>query len=322
MTELNSPDRPTVSVIVANYNGAAYLADAIRSIQQQTLRNLELIVSDDGSQDDSVAIVTRMMADDPRIRILRGDRNRGPAAARNAALAVANGTWIAVMDADDLMHPERLEKLVDWARRDGAELAADNLVEFFARSSWRPRPFLTGKWAAAPFWIDFAGYIRQNIFFGRGPQLGFLKPVFQGSLLQQCRYDETLRIGEDYDLVVRILARGRKLRIYPEPLYFYRKHRQSLSDRGMNLAAIEALRAVNVRLLDQVAATGDQSAIAAVKARMHSIDTAMLLQKLVEALKAGQWRDSLRIAFTRPRVAALLRIQIRIRLRALMPGLR
>jgi glycosyltransferase involved in cell wall biosynthesis len=320
MTAANANNRPTVSVIVPNYNGAAFLADAIRSVQQQTLRELEIIVADDGSKDDSVAIVTRMMADDPRIRILRSERNRGPAAARNSALAVASGEWIAVMDGDDLMDPERLTKLVTWARRDGAELAADNLVEFFERGP--QQPFLTGRWAAAPFWIDLVGYIKQNIFYGSGPQLGYLKPLFHASLLQDCRYDETLRIGEDYDLVVRILAAGKKLRVYPEPLYFYRKHRQSLSDHGMNLAAIEALKAANVRLLDQVAAGGDQPAIAAVKARMQSIDTAMLLQKLVEALKARQWWDSCRIALTRPRVAALLRIQIGIRLRALVPGLK
>ena len=70
---------PTVSVIVASYNASRYIAHAISSIQKQTLRNIEIIVSDDASTDDSVEIVTRLMSDDARIRLVRGARNCGPA---------------------------------------------------------------------------------------------------------------------------------------------------------------------------------------------------------------------------------------------------
>src|SRR5262249_60458785 len=79
------PLRPTVSVIMANYNGAAHLAGAIRSIQEQSLRDLEIIVSDDASSDDSVRIVTELMAEDPRIRLVRSERNGGAAAAGHQA---------------------------------------------------------------------------------------------------------------------------------------------------------------------------------------------------------------------------------------------
>src|SRR5262249_12838616 len=88
---------PAVSVLMANYNGAAYLAAAIRSVQTQSLRSLELIVSDDASTDGSVQIVTELMTSDPRIRLLQSDRNGGPAVARNRALDVAKGQWIAIV---------------------------------------------------------------------------------------------------------------------------------------------------------------------------------------------------------------------------------
>src|ERR1700693_1467899 len=97
--------RPTVSVIIANHNGGAHLGDAIKSVQKQTLRNIEIIVSDDASDDSSVAIVTRLMADDARVRLLSSDCNRGPAAARNKALDIAKGEWIAIVDSDDFIHP-------------------------------------------------------------------------------------------------------------------------------------------------------------------------------------------------------------------------
>ncbi len=121
---------PIVSVIMANYNASAYLGEAIASVRRQSLRELELIVSDDASTDDSVGIVTEAMGDDPRIRLLRSEQNSGPGAARNRALALAEGDWIAVMDSDDLMHPDRLLTLVTAAERDGADIAADDLVEY------------------------------------------------------------------------------------------------------------------------------------------------------------------------------------------------
>src|SRR6516165_11380372 len=151
---MNAPDLPEraattpfVSVIMANYNGAAHLADAIRSAQSQSLRNLEIIVSDDSSSDDSIAIVSKLMAEDPRIRLVRACRNGGPAAARNKALALTQGEWVAIMDSDDLMHPNRLTTLVEVARHDNADIVADNLVEFDPNGSESLRPLLARRWA-------------------------------------------------------------------------------------------------------------------------------------------------------------------------------
>ena len=314
-------NRPTVSVVIANHNGAAYLASAIRSAQQQSLRDLEIIVSDDGSDDDSVAMVSRLMEEDPRIRLVRSPTNRGPAAARNLARALAEGQWIAVMDSDDLMHPERLNRLVEAGNCDGADLIADNLLEFYEDDSAPPRPLLGGRWELRPHWIGLAEYVEQNLFYVRGPNLGYLKPLFRASVFTGgFRYDETLIIGEDYDLVARLINAGNKLRVYPETWYFYRKHAASLSRRPNKSAikALEAIRAAHLRFQNQVV-SGDQRLIAALATRRRSIETALLFQKLIDSLKAGRWLDSLRIALRRPQVAALLRIPIGVRLRRLMP---
>src|ERR1700704_4212318 len=150
---------PAVSVIVANLNGAAYLSYSIAFPCRQSLNNIEIIVSDDASTDDSVNIVTRMMNDDHRIRILTCEHNAGPSAARNKALAIAKGEWIAVMDSDDLMHPARLETLVAAAVCDGADMVADDLLIFDSIHFEVPKALLKGKWARAPFWVDLAGYV-------------------------------------------------------------------------------------------------------------------------------------------------------------------
>ncbi|NEX95142.1 glycosyltransferase, partial [Caulobacter sp. 17J65-9] len=81
------PDRvPVVSVLMANRDGAAYVEAAIRSLLDQTLDDLEIIVADDASRDDSVARVRRMAERDPRVRVLTAETAGGPAAARNRAL--------------------------------------------------------------------------------------------------------------------------------------------------------------------------------------------------------------------------------------------
>ena len=138
--------RPIVSVVMANYNGGAYLGDAIKSVQRQTLRNIEIIVSDDASSDCSVEIVTQLMADDDRILLLRSDRNRGPAAARNEALGLAKGQWIAIVDSDDFIHPTRLATLVESGVRDGADIVADDLLIFDTDHSFPPKTLLNGRW--------------------------------------------------------------------------------------------------------------------------------------------------------------------------------
>ncbi len=312
-----TPDRPgeaaggspIASVIMANYNGAAYLAEAIRSLQQQTLHDLEIIVSDDGSHDRSCDIVARFMAEDPRVRLIQSTRNCGPAAARNKALVVARGEWIAVMDSDDVMHPDRLRSLIEAARRDQALLIADNVIEFHEDGPDEPRPLLKSRWAARPRWVSIVDYVR-------GTQLGYLKPVFHASILGgPLRYDEGLTIGEDYDLVARVLHSGRRLRLYPSALYFYRRHRRSIS-RQPNKAALVALKAANLKFLESVS-RDDRSLIAAVTARTRSIETLIRFHKLTKALKARRWARSIRIALSSPRAAARLRFPAGLRIRRL-----
>lgn len=98
---------PKVSVIIPLYNTEAYVGEALRSIQSQTLRETEILVVDDGSTDRSAAVVEELAAADCRIRLLR-QANAGQAAARNAALDIARGEFVYFMDSDDLLEPDAL----------------------------------------------------------------------------------------------------------------------------------------------------------------------------------------------------------------------
>jgi succinoglycan biosynthesis protein ExoO len=325
---------PTVSVIVANYNGASHLAETIDSACRQSLREIEIIVADDASTDGSVQIISTLMAHDPRIRLVASEHNGGPAAARNRAIATATGTWLAIMDSDDRMHAERLERLVAAAERDGADIVADDLLTFGAAGNQPPRRLLRGRWAAAPFRVDIVDYVRLNNFYGRGPALGYLKPLFRAALLESpgARYDESLRIAEDYDLVVRLLLGGRHFRVYPQPLYFYRKHSRSISHR-LSQDALSALAAANRRFMTEIAgnrASGDYAArgsmsaqhalAAALSGRARSIETALAYERLLDALKARSWLRAMRAVRDRPQSLLLLRLPLAVRLRRLLPG--
>src|SRR5690606_18577211 len=141
----------------------------------------------------------------------------------------ARGRWIAVFDTDDLMADDRLQRLVERGEEDGADLVVDNLMVFDERGLAAARPFLPLRKYLTPRWITLADYVAAARMYARAPSYGYLKPLFRAESLGALRYRETLRIGEDYDLVLRMLLAGAAMRLEPLPLYRYRKHGGSIS---------------------------------------------------------------------------------------------
>jgi glycosyltransferase involved in cell wall biosynthesis len=310
---------PIVSVIMANYNSSGFVSHAIGSVLAQTLKNFELIVSDDGSTDDSASVVRQIAARDGRVRLLLNKKNEGPAGARNRAFDIARGRWIAIVDSDDLIHPERLEKLVACAERDGADMAADDLLIFSEEGRRSSGSFLRGTAAREPRWIGLADYLRENTLFSRKRPLGYLKPMFRSSLLADPgnRYNVDLPIGEDFYFVLRLLRNGARYRVYPELTYFYRKHRQSASHR-LGGSAIDAL----VKAGDEfrVGLEMQGSAVVAAFGRWRrSVTRAIAFDQIVAALKRRNFLMALRLALQDPGAAILLRMPIGERLKRLVP---
>lgn len=109
-----------VSVIMPVYNAAAWLRRSVESVLTQSHRNLELVVVDDGSGDESLTILEAFARRDDRVRIQRQPSNGGVASARNAGLAAAQGEYVAFLDADDWWHPAKLERQLSSMRHTGA----------------------------------------------------------------------------------------------------------------------------------------------------------------------------------------------------------
>ncbi|WP_284346101.1 glycosyltransferase family 2 protein [Dermabacter sp. Marseille-Q3180] len=104
------------------FNGTATLHQSMISVLNQSIRDLELIVVDDGSNDDSAEIAERLAQEDDRVRLERRAKSGGPAAARNSGIAQAKGRYLAFCDADDMWLPHKLELQIACAERTGAPL--------------------------------------------------------------------------------------------------------------------------------------------------------------------------------------------------------
>ena len=299
------PGNPVISVVMANYRAAAYLPAALESVLAQTVRDIEVIVSDDASPDESAAIVRQFTARDPRVRLVEARENGGPAAARNRALAEARGEWVAIVDSDDIIRPERFEILLAAAAGLKADAIADDLLYFSERSSG---PTLLGSMMAAggrPMPLSAEFFVRANTSGNGLPPLGYLKPLFRRSRIADLAYDETVRIAEDYDFLLRFLLDGGRFFILPEPLYLYRRHSASISYR-LSEAYVLAMIGNQQAL---VAAHGDRlppDVRHALDLRMKSLSRALAFERLVAAMKGRQATRALGMLAADPRLLAPL----------------
>ncbi|MCD0486844.1 glycosyltransferase [Pedobacter sp. MC2016-14] len=118
-----------IDVIIAVYNGAQFISEAIHTIQAQTWKDLRIIVADDGSADETVQMVKEMCATDDRIMVLERPHT-GVAKTLNAALASSSAPYIAILDADDLWAPEKLEKQLQSLQNTGLSACFCMIREF------------------------------------------------------------------------------------------------------------------------------------------------------------------------------------------------
>ncbi len=310
---------PTVSVVIANYNGASHLAAAIRSALRQTLSDLEVIVVDDASTDSSVEIADQFARGDSRVQVIKLARNAGPARARNAGFDRAVGRWIAVLDSDDLMHPRRLERLVAEADQAGADIIADDLLVFYDGDPAKPHRHLSGRLARSSSWIGAGDYLRSNEIYKSRVVLGYLKPLFLRAAIDEAgvRYDESITIGEDSDLVTRCLTSGLKFLICPFPYYLYRRHDASLS----RVLSTIHLRALQAAALDQMASAPPP--LKPVYQRYcAALATALAYGQALDALRARRLGPALGILARRPQAIPLFHMPVSARIGRLFARLR
>jgi len=112
-----------VSIITPSYNSSRFISQTVESVLSQTYKNWEMIIVDDLSPDNSNEIIEEYIKKDSQIKLIKLEKNSGPAVARNRAIEEAKGRFIAFLDADDLWHPEKLEKQISFMKKNNYELS-------------------------------------------------------------------------------------------------------------------------------------------------------------------------------------------------------
>lgn len=202
-------DRPTVSVVLPVHNGAAFLKEAVDSILQQTAPDFELILIDDGSTDATHDLAQELCAADARIRYVRQD-NRGITATLNRGLELCRGDFIARMDADDVAHPQRLEKQLALLRREPDVVICGTAVRLIGEASGLQRKPRSDR-ACRAWQLLLPCFVHPTVVFRRC--------VVDDGL----RYRDEYLHAEDYDFWFRVGELG-KMRNIGEPLLSYRIH--------------------------------------------------------------------------------------------------
>ncbi|MFT4159182.1 glycosyltransferase family 2 protein [Shinella sp.] len=303
---------PDVSIIIAAYNAADTIQRAIRSALAQEGVTVEVIVADDCSADTTREIVAALGT--PAVRLVALDSNKGPGGARNAGFAAARGRWIAVLDADDAMRPDRLRRMIDAAERQGAVVTVDN-IDVLHGDSRITRMFPRDLLAASPL-LTLPAFIDSNLIFRATHNFGYMKPVFHRAFLEGNRlaYDEDLRIGEDYLLLAAVIAAGGRCAVVPEAGYLYHIRETSIS-RVLHLHHVEAMLAGDRRFLARFPLQGE--AMAAQRRRTRSLKEARAFLSLVRHLKNRSLGPALKVALGDPVALRHLSMPIAARWRRL-----
>lgn len=227
--------RPLVSVIIPAFNAAAWVGAALASVLAQTYQELEVLVVDDGSQDDTVSVVKGFT--DPRVRLIC-QGNHGAAAARNRGLAEARGTFIQFLDADDLMGAEKIGRQMDALRQAPAGSVASCA---WARFGTDPREAVV---QSEPVWqvSDPVEWLSCSLSGGGMMQPGaWLTPRAVTDAAGP--WDEALTLHDDGEFFTRVLLKSTRNVFVPGVTVFYRTVPGSLS-RKRSRRALESALAV------------------------------------------------------------------------------
>lgn len=306
---MSLPDRPgpqrfvdsiEVSFVVAAHDVAPFVAEAVGSALAQTDCRIEVLVIDDGSTDETAAIVGRLAETDPRVRLLRHAVAQGAAGARNLGLAHASGEWVAVLDGDDAILPGRTRALLDLAAVLGADMVADNILRFGEGLDGEAPMMPIGRQPHA-FIMEAAAFIFANRVLRPGPNFGYLKPMFRRRFLadRALSYDVSLAIGEDYALCLRALLAGARYALTSEAFYRYRVRVGSLSWR-LSLGDVEAMSAAFAALEPDLLDSGCPETLMAGRRYMAALERAGSILRVVDAAQGRRGLDAVRAALRRP----------------------
>ena len=278
---------PDISVIIPAWKAGGFITRAVDSALASQGVNLEVVVVDDASPDDTFAVLQQLAARDTRVIIDRLAANGGPSAARNRARELAKGRFVAVLDADDAVTPDRFARLLAIAETGVADIVVDNMLEVDnADSVLGDGLFLKSREFTESGDITLLKWIGFNQPMKAADCLGYLKPLMRRATLDRlsASYDPALRNSEDYYLVADLLACGARMTYTPEPGYLYTRAAGSISHR-LKAADTRAWLMAEAKFQHQHRARLSPAELVALARRLRALRNVDQFVAAVDALK-------------------------------------
>lgn len=213
-----------VSVVLSAYNDERWLPESIKSVLAQTHQDLELILIDDGSTDNTPALLEHYAAQDSRVRVVTHE-NWGIARSRNQGTEMAAGEWVAIMDADDVMLPNRLERQLAFVAANSQVVVTSCMGYLIDEDGNRIGQTASELLTRA----DFERHLAQRLWFDIANSGVLMKKT---AFADVGGYRAEVHYLEDADLWFRIAEAGGLILVQPERLMQYRKRRGSVSMRS------------------------------------------------------------------------------------------
>ena len=215
-----------VSVIMPTYNTGKFLSESIECVLNQTYTNLELMIADDGSTDNTRDILEHYKSKDPRVKVFYLERNQGAGPARNKCIKEAQGQYIAFCDSDDRWMPEKLEKQIAFLRERKCGLTYASYI-LCDENNQEKGIFI------APKVVTYAGMLRDD-------KIGCLTAVYDVKAVGEKFYLPSLRKRQDWAMFIMLLKKCRVAYGMKEPLAYYRLRQNSISSNKFALVHYNA----------------------------------------------------------------------------------
>ena len=204
-----------VSIITPSYNALKFIPTTIESVLYQTYQHWEMIIVDDVSSDNSNDVIADYMNKDSRIRLIKLEKNSGPAIARNHAIKEAKGRYIAFLDSDDLWHPDKLFKQISFMHLNDVALSYSGYFRIEEKNE------KVIDQIHVPVRVDYNELLKQNI-------IGCLTAIYDTHHIGKIYMPDILR-RQDFGLWLKILKKVPYAYGLDEPLAYYRIRTSSVS---------------------------------------------------------------------------------------------
>lgn len=220
MTNNNFSANDLVSVIMPSFNSSATIEESINSVQRQTYKNWELLITDDCSTDETIDIIKRKASEDPRIVLFINDQNSGAGVSRNNSIAKSKGRYIAFLDSDDLWDEKKLAEQVNFMKEKNVALSYTAYQKIDTQGE-------AGKIITPPEKVNYHELLKSNV-------IGCLTAMYDRSVLGTV-YMPTIRKRQDMATWLNILKNIDYAWCLNSVLAYYREGHASLSSNKVKI---------------------------------------------------------------------------------------